>query len=157
GCLNTFCKINTEVLQMWARVMNGVTGSKLIILASEGNHRQRVLDTFAKEGVKSAQVAFVTHRPRLDYLKLYNYIDISLDTFPCNGHTTSLDSYWMGVPVVTLVGNTIIGRAGLSQLTNLNLPELIAHTPEQFIQIATNLAGKPQELSALRTTLRTRM
>ena len=54
-------------------------------------------------------------------METYHQIDIGLDTFPYNGHTTSLDSFWMGVPVVTLVGQTVVGRAGLSQLTNLGL------------------------------------
>jgi predicted O-linked N-acetylglucosamine transferase (SPINDLY family) len=80
-----------------------------------------------------------------------------LDTFPYNGHTTSLDSFWMGVPVITLVGQTVVGRAGLSQLTNLGLPEFIARTPEQYVQIAARLAGDLEQLAHLRATLRTRM
>ena len=58
----------------------------------------------------------------------------ALDTVPYNGHTTSLDSFWMGVPVVTLVGPTVVGRAGLCQLMNLGLPELIASSPEQYVR-----------------------
>jgi hypothetical protein len=80
-----------------------------------------------------------------------------LDTFPYNGHTTSLDSLWMGVPVITLVGQTTVGRAGLSQLTNLGLPELIGGTPEDFVRIAVDLAGDLPRLGDLRTTLRGRM
>jgi predicted O-linked N-acetylglucosamine transferase (SPINDLY family) len=68
--------------------------------------------------------------PARDFLGLYHHIDVVLDTFPYNGHTTSLDSLWMRVPVITLVGQTAVGRAGLSQLTNLGLPELIAGAPE---------------------------
>ena len=96
-------------------------------------------------------------QPRRKYLELYHRIDLGLDTLPYNGHTTSLDSYWMGVPVVTLVGQTIVGRAGLSQLMNLQLPELIAHTPDQYVEIATNLASDLPRLSELRGTLRARM
>jgi len=80
-----------------------------------------------------------------------------LDTFPYNGHTTSLDSLWMGVPVVTLVGQTVVGRAGLSQLMNLGLPELIAETPQQFVDVAVRLAGDLPRLAELRATLRGRM
>ena len=79
--------------------------------------------------------------PRTRYLELYNQTDIGLDTIPYNGHTTSLDSFWMGVPVVTLVGNTVVGRAGLCQLKNLGLPELIAETPEQYVRIVAD-AGR---------------
>jgi protein O-GlcNAc transferase len=76
---------------------------------------------------------------------------------PYNGHTTSLDSFWMGVPVVTLVGNTVVGRAGASQLRNLRLPELIARTPDEYVTIATALAQDIARLATLRHTLRERM
>ena len=76
---------------------------------------------------------------------------------PYNGHTTSLDSLWMGVPVVTLVGATVVGRAGLGQLTNLGLPELIAHTTDEYVRIAATLAANRERLRHLRSTLRERM
>jgi predicted O-linked N-acetylglucosamine transferase (SPINDLY family) len=90
-------------------------------------------------------------------LQLYQNIDIGLDTFPANGHTTSLDAFFMGVPVVTLVGDTAVGRAGLSQLRNLDLPELVAETDDQFVQIAAELASDLPRLNALRGGLRDRM
>jgi predicted O-linked N-acetylglucosamine transferase (SPINDLY family) len=102
-------------------------------------------------------VAFVAHRPRREYIETYHSIDLVLDTFPYNGHTTSLDALWMGVPPVTLVGRTVVGRAGLSQLTNLGLAEMAAETPEQFVTIAIELAGDLQRLGDLRATLRERM
>jgi predicted O-linked N-acetylglucosamine transferase (SPINDLY family) len=80
-----------------------------------------------------------------------------MDMLPYNGHTTSLDSYWMGVPVVTLVGRTLVGRAGLSQLTNLGLTELIAHNEEDFVRIAAELATDVPRLAKLRAELRQRM
>ena len=94
---------------------------------------------------------------RLPYLSTYHRIDIALDSFPYNGQTTSLDAFWMGVPVVTLVGNTIVGRAGLCQAYNLGLPELVAHDPDQFAEIAVGLANDLPRLSALRRELRQRM
>src|SRR5437764_374962 len=90
-------------------------------------------------------------------MELYHRIDLGLDSFPYNGHTTSLDSFWMGVPVVTLVGQTPVARAGWCQLFNLALPELAAHTPEQFVQIAVSLARDLPRLAELRATLRQRM
>ena len=131
--------------------------SRLLLLASEGSHCQHTLDVLEKEGVACERIEFVRWQPRPKYLELYHRIDLGLDTLPYNGHTTSLDSFWMGVPVVTLVGQTIVGRAGLSQLMNLRLPELIAHTPEQYVEIATALANDLPRLNELRGTLRTRM
>jgi predicted O-linked N-acetylglucosamine transferase (SPINDLY family) len=108
-------------------------------------------------GIAPQRVRFESRRSRLEYLKLYQQIDIGLDTVPYNGHTTSLDSYFMGVPVVTLVGRTVVGRAGLSQLTNLGLPELIARTDEEYLHIAHNLATDLGRLADLRAGLRARM
>jgi len=90
-------------------------------------------------------------------LEYYRQIDISLDTLPYNGHSTSLDSLFMGVPVVTLVGDTVVGRAGLSQLTNLGMPEFIAHAENQFVSIARDWATDLPRLAALRASLRARM
>jgi predicted O-linked N-acetylglucosamine transferase (SPINDLY family) len=88
---------------------------------------------------------------------LYHRLDIVLDTFPYNGHTTSLDALWMGVPVVSLAGRTPVSRAGLSQLTNLGLPELVAHSEDDYVRIAVELAGDLPRLGQLRSTLRERM
>jgi predicted O-linked N-acetylglucosamine transferase (SPINDLY family) len=157
GCLNNFCKINDAVLTLWARVLKAVSNSRLLLLAPEGSPHQRVQDRLGREGVGPERVEFVARQSRPEYRKTYHRIDIGLDSFPCNGHTTSLDSFWMGVPVVTLVGKTVFGRAGLSQLTNLGLAELIARTPEQYVQIAADLARDVPRLAELRRTLRARM
>jgi len=157
GCLNDFRKINDAVLRLWAGVLRAVPSSRLLLLAPEGSHRQHTLDVLSREDIVHERIEFVSHQPRWKYLELYHRVDLGLDTLPYNGHTTSLDSFWMGVPVVTLVGQTIVGRAGLSQLTNLQLPELIAQTPEQYVKIATSLADDLPRLSELRSTLRARM
>jgi len=157
GCLNNFCKVNPLVLKLWARVLRGVAGSRLTLLAGEGSHRQETVNRLTDEGISRDRVTFVPRRSRAQYLASYHGIDIGLDTIPYNGHTTSLDSTWMGVPVVTLVGSTVVGRSGLSQLTNLGLPELIATSPEQYVQIAVDLAQDWPRLSRLRSTLRERM
>ena len=132
GCLNNFCKVNVLVLRLWAQVFKAVDRSQLVLLAAEGSHRRHTLDVLEQEGVKPDRVTFVAHLPRPQYLELYHHIDIGLDTFPYNGQTTSLDAFWLGVPVITIVGQTAVGRAGLSLLRNLGLPELVAETPEQF-------------------------
>src|SRR5262245_1688585 len=157
GCLNNFCKINDGVLRLWARVLKDVERSRLVLLAPQGSARQRTLDVMQQQGIAEDRVSFADFRPRLDYLAQYHQIDIGLDTFPYNGHTTSLDALWMGVPVVTLVGETVVGRAGLSQLTNLGLTELVATTPEQFVQIVAELTCNLGHLAALRHSLRQRM
>ena len=157
GCLNNFCKVNEQVLHLWARVLGAVNRSRLMILCPQGNHRQSLLDLLQRDGIGPDRVELIARGSRSQYLEHYHRIDLGLDTFPYNGHTTSLDSFWMGVPVITLVGRTVVGRAGLSQLSNLALPELVARTPEEYVRIAADLASKLPRLSELRRTLRPRM
>ena len=157
GCLNNFSKVTEPALRLWARVLRDLPDSRMLLLCRPGRHRQRPLDMMRSEGVDPARVEFVDLQPRGQYLQTHQRIDIALDTFPYNGHTTSLDSFWMGVPVVTLVGRTVVGRAGWSQLNNLGLRELAAQGEEQFVQIATALAKDLPRLGDLRATLRSRM
>jgi predicted O-linked N-acetylglucosamine transferase (SPINDLY family) len=157
GCFNGFWKYNDAVLALWAKVMAAVAGSRLIVLSPKGSARERLARKMASFGIERNRIEFLARKPRREYLDYYSKIDIGLDTFPYNGHSTSLDSLWMGVPVVTLVGRTSVGRAGLSQLSNLNLSELAARTPEQFVAIATKLAQDLPRLAELRSGLRRRM
>ncbi|HEV2687142.1 MAG TPA: hypothetical protein VGV35_01270, partial [Bryobacteraceae bacterium] len=87
----------------------------------------------------------------------YKRIDIALDPFPYGGGTTSLDALWMGVPLVTLAGQTALSRTGVTLLSNLGLTELIAESPDQYIHIAASLAADLPKLAELRRTLRQRL
>ncbi|HXE55102.1 MAG TPA: tetratricopeptide repeat protein [Tepidisphaeraceae bacterium] len=157
GCLNNFMKVNAGVLDLWAATMRAAPESRLLLLCRQGSARQDAGTYPAGRGITSDRVEFVDYLPREQYLEVYNRIDVGLDTFPYSGHTTSLDSFWMGVPVVTLVRGPAAGRAGWSQLSNLELSELAAHTEEQFVQIATELASNRDRLASLRASLRDRM
>lgn len=157
GCLNNFCKVNGRVLELWARVLLALPDSHLILLAPEGIARKNTIDRFTQLGVEADRIEFVGHQPRKEYLAVYNRIDVGLDTFPYNGHTTSLDSLWMGVPVVTLAGNSVVGRAGVSQLSNLGLNGLIAASPDEFVRTAIIAGSDLAWLVALRASLRQKM
>lgn len=154
GCLNNFCKVNDRTLALWRRVLEAIPNSRLHLLAPAGEARSRLLRQLA---ISSDRISFLDFQPREAYLQSYYAIDICLDTFPYNGHTTSLDSLWMGVPVVSLCGDIAVSRAGLSQLSNLELAELVAHDEAVFVKIATDLANDPSRLALLRKTLRGRM
>jgi predicted O-linked N-acetylglucosamine transferase (SPINDLY family) len=157
GSLNNFCKVTPEVLALWAQVLTAVPDSRLLLLAQPGGHRQLVLDRLAEGGVAAGRVEFAPFQPRLDYLALHRRVDLGLDTFPYNGHTTSLDAFWMGVPVVTRLGETVVGRAGWSQLCNLHLRELAAASDPAFVRTAVELARDLPRLAQLRAGLRSRM
>ncbi len=157
GCLNSFCKVNDGCLSLWAGVLRAVPGSRLLLRAPRGQARDQVFRLLGRQGIVAGRIDFVETQPRTEYLKLYHRIDLGLDPLPYNGHTTSLDAFWMGVPTLTLMGPTVVGRAGWSQLCNLGLQELAAETPEQFVAIAAQLAGDLPRLEELRGTLRQRM
>ncbi len=105
GCLNNFCKVNAPTLDLWSAVLRAMPASRLLLLAPRAA-RERVLDELLRGGVRSDRVEFLDRMPRRRYLASYRRIDIGLETIPYNGHTTTLDALWMGVPVVTLVGDT---------------------------------------------------
>jgi predicted O-linked N-acetylglucosamine transferase (SPINDLY family) len=134
-----------------------VENSRLLLLSPIGNHRSRALELFQQHGIDPGRINFVANQSRQKYLESYHRIDLGLDTFPYNGHTTSLDSFWMGVPVVGLVGKTAVGRGGLSILSNAGLPELAARSEEDYARIAVDLANDLPRLGNLRSTLRQRM
>ncbi len=113
GCLNSFSKICLPVLELWAKVLGAIDRSRLIVLAPDKSQRQLALHALEQHGISADRVAFVGNQAYQQYLETYHRIDIGLDTFPYNGHTTSLDSFWMGVPVITLVGQTVVGRSGI--------------------------------------------
>jgi len=157
GSLGNFRKVNGRTLKLWARALGSVKESRLLMWCPAGSHRQRTLEALEREGVESRRVEFVEFRPRREYLELYHRLDIVLDTFPYNGHTTNLDALWMGAPVVSLAGETPVSRAGLSQLTNLGLPEWVARSEMDYVNIAKSLADDLPRLAILRATLRERM
>lgn len=157
GCLNGLNKVNSRTLSLWSGVLQALPTSRLLLLSPAGATRDRLRGAIQAIGVAPERVEFVDRAPHDRYLQYYNRIDLSLDTLPYNGHTTSLDSLWMGVPVVTLIGETVVGRAGWSQLSNLGLSELAALREKDFTVIATRLASDLDHLAELRRTLRPRM
>ncbi len=157
GCLNNPCKLTEHTLRLWGRVMQALPDARLKLMAPPGRHRARLLARLGTHGVTAGRVSFVEFRPRGEYLRTYHEIDFGLDTFPYNGHTTSLDALWMGVPTVTRVGATSVGRAGLSQLYHLDLLDLAAESDDAFAAAAAALAHDIPRLTALRAALRERM
>jgi predicted O-linked N-acetylglucosamine transferase (SPINDLY family) len=157
GCLNNFVKVSPPALDLWAEILRVVPRSRLIVHSPPGKHLDSVRERFAGTGISPDRLQFPIRQPWAQYVRTYGRIDIALDPFPWGGGITTCDALWMGVPVVSLVGRTAVGRGGASILTNVGVPELIAQTPEQYVQIATDLAGDLPRLAELRRTLRPRM
>jgi protein O-GlcNAc transferase len=157
ACLNSFCKVNDDCLALWARVLHAVPRSRMLLHAPLDPARERVSTKLEEQGIAASRVELVHRLPRQEYLKQYHRIDVALDPLPCNGATTTLDAFWMGVPTLTLLGRTVVGRAGWSLLSNLGLQGLAAETPEQYVALGAQLAGDLPRLQELRGTLRQRM
>jgi predicted O-linked N-acetylglucosamine transferase (SPINDLY family) len=157
GCLNSFCKVNEPLLRLWARVLHAVPGSRLLLLIAAGSPRERTASFLQGQGIGPERLEFVDRCPHHVFLAWHHRVDIALDPFPYNGHTTSLDALWMGVPVVTLASEHPVSRAGLSQLSNLNLSEFVAFSEDDYVSVAKRAAGNLPWLAELRRTLRSRM
>lgn len=157
GCLNNPCKLSPATLALWSPVLHALPEARLLLMAPPGSHRERLAARLAALGIAPGRVEFVAFQPRAQYLDTYQRIDIGLDTVPYNGHTTTLDALWMGVPVVTRVGATCVGRGTSSQLALLGLNELAASSDAGFVAAATALARDLPRLARLRGGLRARL
>jgi len=163
GSLNNSCKINDEVLAAWARILRSLPKAQLLLLAKQGSHRRRFTEALTKLGVGPEQLRFADYLPAAPdlsqgaLLARYHQIDLALDTFPYGGMTTTLDSLWMGVPVVSLVGNRNLGRAGLSLLSNVGLERFAVGSVDAYVDIAVRTSQNLAMLTQLRAELRDRM
>jgi predicted O-linked N-acetylglucosamine transferase (SPINDLY family) len=115
--------------------------------------RKEVEARLQKHSLPLDRIILEPRRPENQFA-LYNRIDMALDPFPCNGGTTSADTLWMGVPLVTLAGNHFASRLGVTMLGNAGLPELIAKNIDDYVKIATTLATDKERLRGLRHHLR---
>ena len=157
GCLNTYAKVTVPTLRAWARILNRVPNSRLIVHSLEGSHREKARDLFAHEGVDPSRLEFISYMTGAKYFQEYNQIDIALDPFPYAGGTTTCDALWMGVPVVSLTGKTAVSRGGLSILSNLGTPQWVTADLDRYTEIAADLASDLPRLAELRASLRARM
>jgi predicted O-linked N-acetylglucosamine transferase (SPINDLY family) len=158
--VNNLTKVTPNVQRMWARVLREVPNSRLIIQthAMSSEHAQEaVKGRFAELGITEDRLDFRKPKPLGEYLNLLNESDMTLDPFPFNGGTTTCHSLWMGAPVITLAGDRHASRMGLSMLTAIGLPELVAHTPDEYVQIAVGLAKDLPRLAAIRAGMRERL
>jgi protein O-GlcNAc transferase len=161
GSFNHLPKVNDPLIALWARVLNAVPGSQLLIKATalaEPATRDRLLAEFARHDVSADRIelapATKTHG---EHLAMYQRVDIALDTFPYHGTMTTCEALWMGVPVITLAGATHHARVGVSLLGTVGMSDLVASTPEAYVEVAGRLASDLDALEATRRALRTRV
>lgn len=158
GCFNNFAKVTDAMLACWRDILLALPTAHLVLkhlIFDSDEGRAYEYQRMERIGLPLARVEL--HGFSRDYLTQYHDIDIALDTSPYAGGLTTCEALYMGVPVVTLVGDHHGARFGYSFLSNIGLPELAAATPQQYVELAVQLAGDPELLAVLRQTLRTRM
>lgn len=158
GTANNPYKFTPASLRVWAEITAAVPGARFAFIRPEGASaafRNAVLPIFEAAGVPAERVAF--HAVRGAHLPWYNEIDISLDTFPLTGGTTTTEALWMGVPVVSLKGPAFYERLSWSILANAGLAELVADDLAGFRKIALDLAADPARRRELRDGMRARL
>lgn len=158
GCFNTPAKITDSIVALWSRVLIAVPGSRLRLKgAGFSAPAQRALYAarFALHGVAAEQLEFVERTAtNAAHLACYHDIDIALDTAPYNGTTTTCEALWMGVPVVSLVGEQHMARVGASLLAAAGHADWAVVSADAYVRCAVELAGDSARLAAIRTGLR---
>jgi predicted O-linked N-acetylglucosamine transferase (SPINDLY family) len=159
GSFCNFLRISNETMRAWALLLHRLPGARLRILgAPSGESLDRMLEIFDAAGVYADRLDLVGRFLPMDvYLQQYLQVDIALDIFPCNGTTTTCESLWMGVPVVSRSGRSSASRSGIGLLANAGLAQLVAHSWEDYVDIALGLAADLPALAQLRATLRERL
>jgi protein O-GlcNAc transferase len=162
GSFNNPLKLSRATLELWARVLRAVPGARLALKyhgrLADPMLQARLRTTFGGRGVDPGRIEFLTAEDdEASHLAAYSMIDIALDTTPFSGATSSFDALWMGVPVVTLTGDTMISRMTASLLAAAGLDGLIADTPDEFVACAEALARDLTALASLRAQLRGRV
>jgi predicted O-linked N-acetylglucosamine transferase (SPINDLY family) len=159
GTLNNPYKFTREGIAAWAAVMREVPNSRFMMVRWYDNSTMRchhLVEEFRKHGIDGERVTFMVNEPGR-HLPYYNYIDMSLDTFPLTGGTTTCDALWMGVPVVSLCGESYHQRISHAILNHAGLGDLSCGTTQEFVRTAVALAEDVERRRELRANLRGRL
>jgi predicted O-linked N-acetylglucosamine transferase (SPINDLY family) len=158
GSLNQAAKLSPAIRALWIEILHRLPQARLVLLGvAEGRARETLVAEFRAAGVDPARLSLAPHLPVADYFRRIDAIDVALDTAPYSGGTTTCDTLWMGVPVVTLAGERSAGRSAASILRTLGLDEWVARTPQEYVDVALRAAREPARLAALRAGLRQRL
>jgi protein O-GlcNAc transferase len=154
GSYNNLAKISAPVLDLWAAILTDAPGTRMQVVADSEEH---FLMEMGKRGISKDRFVILRRMREVQYLESHASVDLLLDTFPFNGLTITSNALWMGVPCVTLSGNTSASRAGTSLQKRLGLEQFVTSTPEEYRKVALHHAANPGELVAVRAELRQRM
>jgi predicted O-linked N-acetylglucosamine transferase (SPINDLY family) len=157
GCFNNMSKITPKAIAVWSTILKNLPTSKIILISNnEENIRSNVINEFRLNDIDQEQLLFLDFSNDNHYL-LYHQVDIALDPFPYNGGTTTCDGLWMGVPFITLEGNSTRSRMGVTLANNIGHPEWVAKNEKSYIEKSIKLSSDISQLNKLRLSIRSKM
>ena len=160
GCLNNLAKITPRVIATWSRILSSLPNSRLLLKThqfAEAPVAEELTARFAQHGIPPERLILVGKSPHREFLAEYNRVDLQLDPFPYSGGLTTCEALWMGVPTITLPGDTFSSRHSLSHLSNAGLADWVAHDPADYENLAIAKSSDLATLAHLRANLRARV
>lgn len=157
GCFQNMTKLNDGVLALWGQVFSALPDARLRLQSKQMGEpalREQMLDRLARHGIDPSRVTLTGPSSRADYLAAHRQVDVMLDSFPYGGGTTTCESLWMGVPTITLAGDTMLARQGASLLTCAGLADWVASNGEDYVRRVQAHCSDRDRLAALRDRLR---
>jgi protein O-GlcNAc transferase len=159
GSLSSLFKLNSGVYDLWSTILRAIPSARMLMFRDTltGSSREHILRAFTERGIGGERLDLRLGSHAAGYLKIYEEIDIGLDTLPCSGGVTTCESLWMGVPVLTLCGIRPAGRNSAAILSRVGLGDWVAQTPEQLLALAQHQTSDLDRLTQLRNGLRDRV
>ncbi|CAL8475493.1 tetratricopeptide repeat protein [Caballeronia sp. S22] len=160
GSFNRINKLRPDVIALWAKVMHAVPNSRMLIgaMRREGDQSDeaRVTKWFADAGISQYRLAFRQRSSVSVYLQQHHQVDMCLDAFPYSASTTTLNALWMGVPTLTMVGDSLVSRASTAWTAHVGLDRFVARDQDDFVRLAVSTVGELATLNEIRLGLRDR-
>jgi predicted O-linked N-acetylglucosamine transferase (SPINDLY family) len=160
GSFNNNIKISDDIMSLWAQILKATGDSRLVLKFIAGNDqgvRDHYVHKLAQLGINRERVQIYGTMPHFEHLRLLGQVDIALDTYPYNGCITTLEGFWMGLPIVTLMGEHYVSRVGYSILSRIGLEIFAALTSREYVDKAVAFASQLENLAAIRASLRQRL
>jgi predicted O-linked N-acetylglucosamine transferase (SPINDLY family) len=157
GSFNRISKINDAVIALWSLLLQTLPDSRLVMAGIETVDETSLRARFADGGIEESRIRFHPRQPAHAYLALHHQVDICLDTFPHGGGATTAYATWMGVPTLSLAGETPASRFSAALLHQVGLDAFVTRSIEEFVECGVHWSGQLVELATLRSGLRQRM
>jgi len=157
GSFHKLTKISPRTIGLWAGVLSAIPEARMLLVAKglgTAGGKQRILDAFLTHGIESSRLDLRGNIPMEQYFAAHNEIDLLLDCFPWNSHTTAMHGIWMGVPTLTIAGKHHAGRFGELILRGLQMDQFVSPDDDEFPLTASRLVADTGQLQLIRSSSR---